>query len=83
MLSFKESFNHTNPKFLENLLSKHPFLTQTEITICMFLKLNYSSTDISKNLSVSKASVDSYRYNIRKKIGLEKKMSLVSYFNNI
>ena len=83
MLSFKESFNRTNPKFLENLLSKHPFLTQTEITICMFLKLNYSSTDISKNLSVSKASVDSYRYNIRKKIGLEKKMYLVSYFNTI
>jgi DNA-binding CsgD family transcriptional regulator len=83
MMSFKESFNCTNPKFLENLLSKHPFLTQTEITICMFLKLNYSSTDISKNLSVSKASVDSYRYNIRKKIGLEKKMSLVSYFNTI
>jgi len=82
-MSFKERFNHTNPKFLENLLSKHPFLTQTEITICMFLKLNYSSTDISKNLNVSKSSVDNYRYNIRKKIGLDKKMSMVSYFNNI
>ena len=82
-MSFKERFNYTNPKFLENLLSKHPFLTQTEITICMFLKLNYSSTDISKNLNVSKSSVDNYRYNIRKKIGLDKKMSMVSYFNNI
>ena len=82
-MSFKESFNHTNPKFLENLLSKHPFLTQTEITICMFLKLNYSSTDISKNLNVSKSSVDNYRYNIRKKIGLDKKMSMISYFNTI
>jgi DNA-binding CsgD family transcriptional regulator len=82
-MSFKERFNHTNPKFLENLLSKHPFLTQTEITICMFLKLNYSNTDISKNLNVSKSSVDNYRYNIRKKIGLDKKMSIVSYFNTI
>jgi DNA-binding CsgD family transcriptional regulator len=82
-MSFKERFNHTNPKFLENLLSKHPFLTQTEITICMFLKLNYSSTDISKNLNVSKSSVDNYRYNIRKKIGLDKKMSMVSYLNTI
>jgi len=82
-MSFKERFNHTNPKFLENLLSKHPFLTQTEITICMFLKLNYSSTDISKNLNVSKSSVDNYRYNIRKKIGLDKKMSMISYFNTI
>jgi DNA-binding CsgD family transcriptional regulator len=82
-MSFKESFNHTNPKFLENLLSKHPFLTQTEITICMFLKLNYSSTDISKDLNVSKGTIDTYRYNIRKKIGLNKKMSLVSYFNTI
>jgi len=82
-MSFKESFNHTNPKFLENLLSKHPFLTQTEITICMFLKLNYSSTDISQQLNIKKISVDTYRYNIRKKINLEKKDSLISYFNSI
>lgn len=82
-LNFKISFNKSNPKFLEILLGKHPNLSQTEITICMLLKMNYSTTDISKELNITKASVDTYRYNIRKKIRLEKRASLISYFNTI
>lgn len=82
-MNFKISFNKSNPKFLEILLGKHPNLSQTEITICMLLKMNYSTTDVSKELNITKASVDTYRYNIRKKIRLEKRTSLISYFNTI
>lgn len=82
-MNFKISFNKSNPKFLEILLRKHPNLSQTEITICMLLKMNYSTTDVSKELNITKASVDTYRYNIRKKIRLEKRASLISYFNTI
>jgi len=49
----------------------------------MFLKLNYSSADISKELDITLASVDTYRYNIRKKMGVERKVSLVSHLNTI
>jgi AraC family chitin signaling transcriptional activator len=82
-LSFKDSFNQNNPRFLEILLRKYPTLTQREISICMYLKLNYSSADISKELDVTLASVDTYRYNIRKKMGVERKASLVSHLNTI
>lgn len=82
-MSFKERFNRTNPRFLEILLRKYPNLTQREISICMFLKLNYSSADISKELDITLPSVDTYRYNIRKKIRVEKKTSLVSHLNTI
>ena len=82
-MSFKDNFNKTNPRFLEILLRKYPSLTQREITICMFLKLNYSSADISKELDITLASVDTYRYNIRKKMGIERKVSLVSHLNTI
>lgn len=82
-MSFKDNFNKTNPRFLEILLRKYPSLTQREITICMFLKLNYSSADISKELDITLASVDTYRYNIRKKMGMERKVSLVSHLNTI
>ena len=83
MLSFKYNFNRTNPRFLEILLRKYPTLTQREISICMYLKLNYSSKDISRELDVTLASVDTYRYNIRKKMGVERKVSLVSHLNTI
>ena len=82
-MSFKDSFNRNNPRFLEILLRKYPTLTQREISICMYLKLNYSSADISKELDVTLASVDTYRYNIRKKMGVERKASLVSHLNTI
>ena len=82
-MSFKDSFNRNNPRFLEILLRKYPSLTQREISICMYLKLNYSSADISKELDVTLASVDTYRYNIRKKMGVERKASLVSHLNTI
>lgn len=82
-MSFKDSFSKTNPRFLEILLRKYPNLSQREITICMFLKLNYSSADISKELDITLASVDTYRYNIRKKMGVERKVSLVSHLNTI
>jgi AraC family chitin signaling transcriptional activator len=82
-LSFKDNFNKTNPRFLEILLRKYPSLTQREISICMYLKLNYSSADISKELDITLASVDTYRYNIRKKMSVERKVSLVSHLNTI
>lgn len=82
-MSFKERFNRTNPRFLEILLRKYPNLTQREISICMFLKLNYSSADISKELDITISSIDTYRYNIRKKIRVERKTSLVSHLNTI
>ena len=82
-MSFKDRFNRNNPRFLEILLRKYPSLTQREISICMYLKLNYSSADISKELDVTLASVDTYRYNIRKKMGVERKASLVSHLNTI
>ena len=82
-MSFKDRFNRNNPRFLEILLRKYPTLTQREISICMYLKLNYSSADISKELDVTLASVDTYRYNIRKKMGVERKASLVSHLNTV
>jgi AraC family chitin signaling transcriptional activator len=82
-LSFKDNFNRTNPRFLEVLLRKYPNLTQREISVCMYLKLNYSSSDISEELGLTLASVDTYRYNIRKKMGVDRKASLVSLLNTI
>ena len=83
MQDFLAKFNATNPRFLEGLLSKYPFLTQKEILLCMYLKLNYSSQEISKLMKVSKGTIDTYRYNLRKKLNLQRQHSLVSHLNTI
>ena len=83
MLSIVENFNATNPRYLEVLLSKYPSLTQKEILLCMHLKLNYSSEEIAISMKVSKSTIDSYRYNLRKKFALNKNQSLVSHLNTL
>ena len=80
-MGFKDKSNQTNTRFLEYLLKKYSLLTQSEIILCMFLKLNYYSNDISDELVISKASVDTYRYNSIEKIGVERKASLISNSN--
>lgn len=82
-MSFIEKFNQNNPRFLEKLLKKHPSLSQREILLCMYLKLNFSSKDISKKMKVSSGTIDTYRYNIRKKVGLKRKESLIGALNTL
>ena len=82
-MSFIEKFNNNNPRFLEKLLKKHPSLSQREILLCMYLKLNFSSNDISKKMKISPGTIDTYRYNIRKKVGLKRKESLIGALNTL
>ena len=82
-MSFIEKFNKNNPRFLEKLLKKHPSLSQREILLCMYLKLNFSSKDISKKMKISPGTVDTYRYNIRKKVGIKRKESLIGALNTL
>ena len=82
-MGFKDKSNQTNTRFLEYLLKKYSLLTQSEIILCMFLKLNYYSNDISDELDITIASVDTYRYNIRKKIGVQRKLSLTAHLNTL
>lgn len=83
MLDFIESFNNSNPRFLEVLLKRYPSLTQREILLCMYLKLNYSSDEISSSMKITRASVDTYRHNLRKKFDLARTQSLISHLNTI
>ena len=82
-MNFIDNFNLTNPRFLENLLKKNPSLTRKEILLCMYIKLNYSNEDISKLMNITRATIDTYRHNLRKKFALTKNRSLVSHLNTL
>ena len=49
----------------------------------MYIKLNYSNEDISKLMNITRATIDTYRHNLRKKFALTKNHSLVSHLNTL
>ena len=73
--------NHN--QFISNLSKKYPSLTKKEIKICSLIKLQLSSKEIGVMLNLSPYSVDTYRYKIRKKIGLSSKDSMFQHLDKI
>ncbi len=82
-MSFNERFDKQHPNFIGSLFEISSELTQREVLLCMYLKLNYSSKEISKKMGVSRSTLDIYRHRTRKKMNLERSDSLIRFLNNI
>jgi tetratricopeptide (TPR) repeat protein/DNA-binding CsgD family transcriptional regulator len=79
MAQFDILFKELHPGFYENLITDFPDLTSSELQICALIRLNFSSKDIARLLSLSVATIETVRSHIRKKFNLEVKDNLSSY----
>jgi DNA-binding CsgD family transcriptional regulator len=82
-MSFNKLFSRKHPYFIMLLLEKNSDLSPREILICMYLKLNFSNNDISKEMGISRPTVDTYRHRVRKKLNLKRSDSIVSILNRL
>ena len=76
MAEFELLFRQLHPAFYENLLVQCPSLSVSELQICALIRLNFSSKDIARLISLSVATVETTRSHIRKKLNLEGKDNL-------
>jgi tetratricopeptide (TPR) repeat protein/DNA-binding CsgD family transcriptional regulator len=76
MAEFELLFRQLHPAFYENLLNQCPSLSVSELQICALIRLNFSSKDIARLISLSVATVETTRSHIRKKLNLEGKDNL-------
>jgi DNA-binding CsgD family transcriptional regulator len=67
---FEEAFNNADKDFLKKVKDTHPSLTNNDLRLCAYLRLNLSSKDISPLLNISLSSVEIKRYRLRKKMNL-------------
>jgi len=73
----------TSP-FLVNLTSKYSHLTPREIQVASLIKDGLRTKEIAESLNISTHSIDIYRQNIRKKMGLSrKKINIRSFFTSL
>ncbi|GLR15389.1 helix-turn-helix and ligand-binding sensor domain-containing protein [Portibacter lacus] len=76
---FKKAFNNADKDFLDKIKEKHPELTPNDLRFCAYLRLNLSSKEIAPLLNISTKSVETKRYRLRKRLGLNHEDGLVDY----
>ena len=79
---FEQAFNNADKDFLDKIKTSHPDLTPKDLRFCAYLRLNLSSKEIAPLLNISIKSVETKRYRLRKKLGLDHDSGLVNYILN-
>ena len=80
----KANIDHLTSSYTQNLNNRSPGLTAKEVQIADLIRQGRTSKEISRILGISAGTVDVYRNNIRKKLGIRnKKISLSSHLQSL
>lgn len=69
--------------FISKLQKRHPNLTQRELKICLLIKFDYNSREISQAIGLTVRGIESIRYRLHKKVGLGRHRSLKTYLTDL
>ncbi|MBB3701481.1 hypothetical protein KMW28_03915 [Flammeovirga yaeyamensis] len=78
---FEHEFNKSHNNFLERFKHEYPDLSKRELRICAYLRMDLDNQEIATLMNISIRTVETSRYRIRKKIGLEQRKSLSKMIN--
>ena len=79
---FDKMFSQVYPKFYKRL-NKAAKLSQTDIRLASYIKMNHTNNEISRISGISMRSVESQRYRLSKKLNLDKGQDLNNYILEI
>lgn len=77
---FETNFNELHEDFFKDLLSTYPNLSNKDLKLCSYLKMNMSSKEIAPLMGISVRGVEVHRYRLRKKMNLDGKENLTNFF---
>jgi ligand-binding sensor domain-containing protein/DNA-binding CsgD family transcriptional regulator len=80
---FASHFNEVNNDFLRKLKKKYPALSNTDIKVCTYLKLNLSTKEIAQLMNISVRGVEISRYRLRKKLEIPSGVTLNDFLGNV
>ncbi|MBN1928275.1 MAG: transcriptional regulator [Chlorobiaceae bacterium] len=66
-------------EFLSKLQKRHPNLNQRELRVSLMVKLNYDTREIARSIGISTRGMESIRYRMHRKLGLDKHKSIKTY----
>lgn len=80
---FEENFDLVYENYLKRLGEMYPDLNISDKKLCAYLKMDLSSKDIAPLMNMSVRSVETNRYRLRKKMGLERDVNLADYLQKL
>lgn len=80
---FEEQFDVVNDMFMGKLSKQYPSLNQNERLMCAYLRMNFSTKEMAPLLNISVRGVETMRYRLRKKLGLEREDNLIEFLNKV
>ncbi len=76
---FEELFDQAHENFFKRLKTAYPELTQSDLKLCAYLKLNLSSKEIAPLLNISFRGVETRRFRLRRRLSLDSDNNLVDF----
>ncbi len=81
--AFKLQFNEIHPLFFKTLLKRHPGLSNNDLRLCAYQKMHLTTKQIAQLISVQPQTVIIARYRMKKKMNLDKDVSLDEYIERL
>jgi ligand-binding sensor domain-containing protein/DNA-binding CsgD family transcriptional regulator len=76
---FEDLFDQAHADFFKRLKAAYPDLTQSDLKLCAYLRLNLSSKEIAPLLNISYRGVETRRYRLRRRLLLDNDANLVGF----
>jgi DNA-binding CsgD family transcriptional regulator len=76
---FEANFDLVYENYLKRLGETYPDLNVSDKKLCAYIKMDLSSKDMAPLLNMSVRSIETNRYRIRKKLGLERDVNLADF----
>lgn len=72
-------FKEVYPEFYEKLMSQYPDLTDSDLKICAFIRLNLTNKEIGQYENVTLRAVETRKYRLKKKLGIAPETDLIKW----
>jgi len=79
----KRHFEKVHPGFFTSLKKKHTNLTDYDLRLAAYLKINLTTKEIAQIINVTPAAINKSRQRLRKKMNLSGDVDFMTYFNSL
>ena len=77
--NFTKHFDKVHSDFVVGLKEKHSSITNNEVKLCAYLRMNLSTKEIAQLMNISVRGVEISRYRLRKKLEITSEINLFNY----